>query len=418
MTNWDLDRTRLLHYLLEGLLVLLVLLGYTITRFPEVALGFLLLYLIGGVLYIFYIRIRKDITLGNLVLFSPVVILIGVFILQLSLPITLAFVVYLVWRVLGHFQETDHQNEIFIFSVSLLIGLIEFIYFEDRAEGKYIFTVLLLQLFLTIFIKLNRMYVEMRRQGDPSSKNFAIWGFGTTGVLSISGFVLLLFHPYIQTAIFFIFKTVISVVGYIVMYPISLLLAYFNPSIDPKKLEPLKQSAEETRPEDNTYLTKVGENDPTILLIILSIVALILIIIFFFKKLAYKTYLKPVHAGRMIVVDDGSMETGFGHRKKYPVPANEIRKRFYTFENLMVKYDLGRKPYEPVLEWLNRIEFTDVNVSDVKSLYEKVRYGELELSDEEEKNYYKLMEALTAIAKERYKENKKEQKAKKKAEKK
>lgn len=417
MTNWDNDRTRLLHYLLEGFLVLLVLCGYLLTRFPEVALGFYLLYLIGGVMYGLFIKVKKDITLGTIVLFSPVVILVGIFILQLSLPITLFFVAYLVWRVLGHFREIDHENEIFIFSISLLIGLLEFIYFESRIEGKYIFIILLLQLFLTILIKLNRMYVEMKRQGDPSSKKFAIWGFGTTGALSGFGLILVLFYPYIQATIFFIFRTVISIIAYIVMYPISLLLAYFNPSIDPEKLEFLRQSTEGSKADVETPLSTDGQSDPTVLLIIAALITVILIAIYFFKKIDYQSNLNPVYANNVNVLEDGSLDSKFGQRKKYPMPTDEIRKRFYTFENLMIKYEFGRKAYEPVSDWLKRIEFTDVDVADVKSLYEKVRYGEMDLSNEEKQHYYKLMDEFTAIAKERYKENKKKLKAKKEVEK-
>lgn len=417
MTNWDIDRSRLLHYLLEGIVILLALLNFTIIKYPEIARGFLLLYLIGGLFYWIFIKKKRDITLGSLVIFSPVVILVGMYVLQLSLIFTLIFVAYLVWRVLGHFHETDYQNEIILFSVSLLIGLFEFIRFGSMAESKYILALLLIQILLTIFIKLNRMYIEMKLQADPSAKKFAAWGFGSAGVLFGSGFICLLFFPFIRGAIFFLFKMIISVLAYLTIYPLSWLLNFFDPKIGEQLVESLGKT-DELKPNEDLKESVVTSSpiDPMIFYIIGAVIVVILIAIFFFKKLDLKPYLNSAYASNAKLLADGSIDMGIGVRKKYPVPTNEVRKRVYMFENLMIKYDFGRKPYEPVLEWLKRIEFTNVNVEDVKGLYEKVRYGEMNLSNEEEKHFFKLMDSLTVIAKERYKENKKYKKTEKKSE--
>lgn len=419
MTNWDIQRTRLLHYLLEGNIFLLAILNFTIVKHQEVALGFLLLYIIGGLLYAVFIELKKDITLGWLVTFSPVVILVGFYVLQLPIVLTLVFTAYLIWRVLGHIQEIDYENEMLLFSTSLLVGLFLFIRFQSIPESKYLFYILLSQLLITILIKINRMYIDMKRQGDPSSKKFAKWGFSATGILLGSGTLLALIFPYIQAGVLFLFKSVISLLAYVIIYPLLWLLGLWNPTISAEVMESFGRGMDDLKPDEIIKQELPdGSIDFTIFYIIGGVIAAVLILIFFFKKLDLKPYLSPALAANAKVVEDDNTNIAFGGRRKYPVPSNEIRKRFHSFESLMVKYDLGRKTYEPVLDWLHRIEFTDVNIDDVKGLYERVRYGELNLSKEEEQHYYKLMDDLTSIAKEKSKEMKKVKKLEKKAEKK
>jgi len=52
-------------------------------------------------------------------------------------------------------------------------------------------------------------------------------------------------------------------------------------------------------------------------------------------------------------------------------PAHFIRKKIYQFERKANKVELGRKPYETLEEWLNRL-----GVSSYFNTYQKVRYGE------------------------------------------
>ncbi|SDJ76424.1 MFS transporter [Sediminibacillus albus] len=76
-------------------------------------------------------------------------------------------------------------------------------------------------------------------------------------------------------------------------------------------------------------------------------------------------------------------------------PSNPIRKLFLDFEIFAEKLGFGRRAYETVEDWFNRLQLP---VNDVV-LYQRVRYGEEELSVQEEKTFRKEIQELTNILK-------------------
>src|SRR5699024_2743369 len=77
-------------------------------------------------------------------------------------------------------------------------------------------------------------------------------------------------------------------------------------------------------------------------------------------------------------IDPSASNFSKWRKKLFQKPVHPVRKMVYQFERTAAKYKMGRRQFETVEDWMERIgleaDFT---------VYEKVRYGKVEVSESE-----------------------------------
>jgi hypothetical protein len=84
-------------------------------------------------------------------------------------------------------------------------------------------------------------------------------------------------------------------------------------------------------------------------------------------------------------------------RKNQKPPEDQVRRLMFDLEKLAKKKNRGRYPYETLADWLNRESFLK---QEFMHLYAKVRYGELQLSEEEHEQCREMGHELRKTLKE------------------
>jgi len=115
-----------------------------------------------------------------------------------------------------------------------------------------------------------------------------------------------------------------------------------------------------------------------------------IILVFLAIKLSKKVFkpLPEIPATNLVTYtalsDDESKSQGIfnNFKNRFRKPREPIRRHVFDFEKKMRQFEYGRKPYETIEEWLKRIGFT-TNLE----IYQKVRYGEEEVSHQEAETF-------------------------------
>lgn len=71
-------------------------------------------------------------------------------------------------------------------------------------------------------------------------------------------------------------------------------------------------------------------------------------------------------------------------------PDHPIRKLLYQFEVRLTKRGFGRQPHETIENWFTRLQLSDYNIQ----IYQKVRYGGEEVSEEEVRSFKKNLQQI------------------------
>lgn len=74
-------------------------------------------------------------------------------------------------------------------------------------------------------------------------------------------------------------------------------------------------------------------------------------------------------------------------KRKKKAPKSEIRKAFFELERWAAKHQLGRYYDETVEQWLQRLQLDPNRYKDVVHLYQKVRYGEQSVTEDQTRHY-------------------------------
>ncbi|MGP4077963.1 hypothetical protein [Halobacillus sp. K22] len=302
---------------------------------------------------------------------------------------------FLVWRYLLHEQEADRENERFMLLFSTITAFGCMLFFAQTD----IVVILALQYCVILLGYFFSHYLEVSKNDRKEGKKrlvILIVGFAA----GVSGLVAL-FQPlrFIISSSWQALSTVflkgvqgffylLELTGFEVseIEPIEKLNQDQNTTEilrDPNDSPPLKNS------EPSQQLAEAAQTG-TIFLLIAGIVLILYIMYRLRKKrrthqanvqrLTYKSYELPYN--------DENNDSVWRFKRS---PADSpVRKRFLKFEEYARKHGYGRKYNEPIQYWFERVELQAENIQ----LYQKVRYGNDQLSKEEESLFYNEVREL------------------------
>ncbi len=287
------------------------------------------------------------------------------------------------YRVIVHFHKTPKLTEAMILNGSLLIGGL--IYFAARVQG-YIYSDIVLYLLLSqllfFFIgKIGNNVVNsslVMKKIDMRKQSWSV--FGLISGLFVSAIALAVVFP-------IVFAKVLSLIMSIVgngLYFISRPLFNAVEDIDSSRRtsgESVGTLNWEDTEQKNPFLAALGSFDIWFYLSIIGLIILALLVFLVARKRFIKEPIAVVEAYEYSTVTESISTTSRKWiRPKRQTPQAKVRKLLLELEVLASQYDLGRYHYESVTEWLGRTNFLDTRLTE---MYGRVRYGDEELSTEE-----------------------------------
>lgn len=138
---------------------------------------------------------------------------------------------------------------------------------------------------------------------------------------------------------------------------------------------------------------------PYIFIAVILILMIIFVIFVFKLSKRFKQRKSPAFAVSVATYDQidekerGIQSVFASIKQKFSRPAHPVRRYVYDFERKMSHTDNHRRPFETVEEWLTRI-----GLDDDLTTYQKVRYGEEEVPDEDIKQLKNHLIALESAS--------------------
>ncbi|MGM0835455.1 MAG: hypothetical protein ACQEV7_04820 [Bacillota bacterium] len=178
------------------------------------------------------------------------------------------------------------------------------------------------------------------------------------------------------------FGSAVSFIAGLIARPIIYLLGLHDWTVKPKG--PVEESGiefeGEQEPEAEMVLEQGSLFDNPWVLAVAAVVVFTVLFLILRKKRVEKDVDEdmdqPTFLTSLTKRNDGFR---FSNNVKKP-PEDQVRRLMFDLEKLAKKKNRGRYPYETLADWLNRESFLK---QEFMQLYAKVRYGELQLSEEE-----------------------------------
>jgi hypothetical protein len=122
------------------------------------------------------------------------------------------------------------------------------------------------------------------------------------------------------------------------------------------------------------------------------------IIIYIWKKGLFQQ-LKPADllTGTVTSLNSSDIDDSFFKNRRWLQAKDRTRKRFSQFEKTMFKHGFPRLPGESAQAWFERLTLSSSEAETVLNGYEKVRYGDRSLSNEEFNDYSKALKKLEKL---------------------
>ncbi|MBE4908988.1 hypothetical protein IMZ08_13040 [Bacillus luteolus] len=374
---------RVYQYIMEVifLYIVLVLFYFHTTSLPPI-LPFIIIVAFGGLAYLSLLSRLK-----NRTPFFVVMILIPIIAYVSSMfgygfGMSLVLSAFVCWRVIAYYNQGYRPSESTILVVTLIVGFL--VYLGSVVQGyplKNIALYLIISqlLFLMFGKMINGIYIS-----SVSNKSQTVGK--QTGSMAGMFFGLTVAAAVIAVGFPLLFKFVLSGLMSLVgkgMYAISVPL--FN-AVDNAEFSSNSQgdtggvSGWDKALEDKE-LQAIGESLFNIwtVLGILSIIVIAVIAFMLARKRMIRSE-EVVAAGipfSMTTGNAGLAEQSW-FKKRKDAPSEKVRRLVLELETHAAKKGRGRFGYETVEEWLSRERFLDRNLV---SAYEKVRYGEEQLSE-------------------------------------
>ncbi|WP_257347968.1 DUF4129 domain-containing protein [Pseudalkalibacillus decolorationis] len=392
-------RMRWLQYMMDVFFIVLTTVWIYAPFNKSVMLPLLAVMVIGGIICEFLFT-RMKITVGKVVLVLPFLWGMG-WLLGLDLLLFLLAGVLCLWRFTSHYLDPDLGQEMFLFMLTIMsVGTFFFLY----NNSEYLLVVLsitMIQVLLMSSIRVNRTLGE--QQLHPTIKKWVAYIFlgfvGTTGIVA-------LFFPLIKQIFMLGMRALGTAVGLVLYYPAQYILNWFMSLVDPSELESSGEQEGKAKP-DKKFLDQDFTNSGIVdflnaFLIIVALLLVIWIVWKFYNK--QLTLQKPMTLTPVVESQDLSYEEpNLSFRNKRRAPENRIRKRLFQLESKMAKYNYGRYSNESVHEWLSRVEPPEELHQQITSIYQQVRYGELDVTQEQTTKYEAAIQKLLSWGKLNYK---------------
>lgn len=379
MSNKHLNITYAYHFLSEAIIIFLIAIPILYLHYRWIPYWSYLLVAIGLCL-IFSFLAKRTINYSAYLIIALLLIPLFYF-LNYPLIANLAFTSLLTWRYIDvrsrTMVELNRENGYII--LTIILTTLGVIIVRDSEIVFYASVLVVILIFGNIFSHLAVINKEERRQFDQKSVAYIL------GPIIIG---TIIFIPFFQSGKFLLLQLWkgFRYLVYLLASSIGRILQLFEQDRGWGDIAEIEQPVP---PAGEFYNELESESLIEVIapyaIIIMGIIIATFIIIFAIK--ISKKVFKPIRqipdanlVSYTHLSDDASESRNIFQvfRNRFRKPSNPIRRHVFEFEKRAVRLEYGRKPFETIEEWLKRIGF-DTNLQ----VYQKVRYGGEEVSDQE-----------------------------------
>ncbi|MUV38298.1 hypothetical protein JNUCC1_02136 [Lentibacillus sp. JNUCC-1] len=312
-----------------------------------------------------------------------------------------AFAVVLTWRYSKLRDDVYLEISIKYFQwTAVLVAVLTFSYNNWEVVGF-----LLLQLFIIIFGHMASNAAIVSR--DKRSALIKKLGLILSGMILVGSTALVLLKVYgVNVFLLFwssvivpIWDLVVTVIAFVASLPIYLFELL---NIEPSEIQDSEDEQEmNTGSNADTLRHTIDDNSSTdafisFVYILLGAILLAILLIYVYRTIRRRFMTDESDTQSSALVTYTAENAGKDKQNVFTKlnrffnrqPSHPVRKMIFQFERKAEKTGNGREPSETLQEWFKRVSL-DVDVS----AYEKVRYGEVDVSETEIKQ---LREALNA----------------------
>ncbi len=356
--------------------------------FPPV-LPFVTTVVTGGlIIYGFLTKMRKvGFTFGSLPFVFGIGILVG---FHPFIALLLALAIY--WRVYVSTRNDTEGNEIRIFLLTLLVGCIYYVAFQHAPYQTLVLILTTVQFFgaLLVITLSNMTRSSVHTEHKKHHVRWTMIILLSVGTLALAAGV---FAPLFTKAILFLTRMVTIGIGFL-FSPILYLFSLMNIYDQPLEEESMDEGE---KGKDEEILFHEVDVDETFIgsmtfYWILSSILLIIVFIILIKKVKNETSQKmQIEAFDEQLITLQPSTSSWKNFKNHLIPNHEVRRQFYKFESTLAKKGAGRKASQTAEDWLSSLPADSSDKETVLQTYDKVRYGNKEVSSQERAHFKKAI---------------------------
>ncbi|RFB19253.1 hypothetical protein DZB84_03075 [Bacillus sp. HNG] len=372
------------QYVMEVILlyVLFMLLYIHTEQLPPI-LPFLFITGVGAMVIAFLLSLMKSNTpYVFIMLVVPLLALVSSEI-GMSFSQSLVLGAIVCYRMVVHFHKNPKLTEAFILNGSLLFGGLT--YFAAKVQG-YIYSDLVLYLLVTqlVFFMIGKILNSVSTSSlvmkEMATKNNSWSVVGLFSGLFVGAIGVAVIFPIVFVKGLSFVSTIIGTSLYWVSKPLFNAVEDID-SFRGSRGESVGSLNWEDNDNKNPFLEMLGYFDIWFYLTILGAIILAVILFLLARKRFVKEAVVVGDVFQYATVTEGiQVPTAKWRRPRKQTPQAKVRRLILELEVLSAQNGLGRFHHESVTEWLMRNQFLDARLVE---LYERVRYGDEELNDNE-----------------------------------
>ncbi|MDR7071276.1 hypothetical protein [Fictibacillus barbaricus] len=316
-----------------------------------------------------------------------------------SAALSLLLGLIIAWRTTVNWEDPLKPDTEAIITISALFagGLS---LFQNEGYGV-LFGAVFIQFIFMLGMKIFLHYLKNKTSRDKVRQDFY-----PVLVIAGLGLIMLVVMGPLKAVILWFFDGILFVLYYVLAIPLWKFFSLFSGTVQYLlrllKKEDIKSKLGDSAPTDDLLKQKWNKNlfdhDYSPLIWSLAAVLILLIAIYIWKKGLFKQ-LKPdaLLAGTVTSLNSSDLDDSFFINRRWLHAKDRTRKRFSQFEKTMFKHGFPRLPGESAPVWFERLKLSGSEAETVLNSYEKVRYGDHSLSNEEFIAYSKALKKLEKI---------------------
>jgi hypothetical protein len=322
----------------------------------------------------------------------PILLVVGTK-LHFSIYIVALICLLVFWRGLSLYSDyTGHSDTLFLF-LSFLFGILLIIY-SAMLHYPYQQLILFLIIFQILLVLLG-IFISKWSNVSDGKMSFFVYFLKVLGAAAILGAGITFILKYVQYIFFGILNALAFIFSFLTVP--SMKVWEFIISLFLSRVERKPQNLDsDMKKAANDH----GHTTMTLNYVYLIIVAACIgLLIYYIKKkrvhlLVTSDYLSSVEMNTAGL----RQERGLFFKNRVKPPEDPIRREIFYLEKYAYKLKLGRYPYETLDEWWNRMGLIETEA--INQTYDKVRYGLIGSSIEEQHHVKKVITDLKQKIKE------------------
>ena len=370
------------HFLSEALIIFLIALPMMHFYYNFVPYWSYVL-MVSSICLLFSFFSVRGTAYGPYIITAPFIMIL-LYMFNFPIVMSIAFGIVLTWRYIDIRSEVSPSRENSYVRWALVLSTFSVLMNNDHELIIYVFLLFIVLIFGYISGHLAVIHRDDRKRFDRKFWLYIVSGMviGTT-IIYFSFNTVRFIVSKVWTAISYV---IIFVGGNLIRLLQHLELTALEQDPDYEDPEELGDDESPIPEEFQESGSVLFENITTIMMWI--IVAIIIGFIFYIAYRFFKEkFESPIHKEADDVVSYGSLDKGDRWRnnifqrfmERYRrSPRDPVRKMVYQFERQASKTNYGRYRYETIENWLQRI-----GVNMKLETYQKVRYGHMEVSDDD-----------------------------------